>query len=117
MKKIVVFILFGIIAAMLTVNSGFAKGRFNCDNCNCFDKKIGMGVENTEFKNFKAETLPLRREISEKRFEMEREYLSEHPDETKITKIKDEIKALRDKLYEIRAKHGIQAKKFSPRCY
>lgn len=116
-KKILVFVFVGALLVLLNINSGFAKGRFGCDNCDCFGKNYDSRLENAEFKKFKTETLPLRKEISQKRFEIEQEYLSEHRDENKITKLKDEIKTLRDKLYEIKAKYGVQAKRFSPRCY
>lgn len=117
MKKILIFVFVGVLLAILSSEVSFARGRFGDRSCDCYEKGFNGGYENSDYKSFREESLPLRQRISEKKFEIEREYLAEHPDEAKIVKLKDEMKALREQLYQIKTKHNIQAKRFSPRCY
>ncbi|GAB4431974.1 MAG: hypothetical protein OHK0040_01630 [bacterium] len=117
MKKILIFAFLGILLAIFSSEVSFARGRFGDRGCDCYEKGFNGAYQNSDYKKFREESLPLRQKISEKRFEIEREYLAEHPDEAKIAKLKDEMNTLREQLNQIKTKHNIQAKRFSPRCY
>ncbi len=113
--------LMAVLALLVTLMASvsFAKGRYGCGDCDCygFERNYGVSKNDSNFRKFREETFPLRQQMSEKRFELEKEYSAEKVDEAKIAKLKDDIKALRDKVYEIKKKYGISDKRFSPRCY
>lgn len=118
MKKGIAFLfLLALGLVLTTTNPGFAKGRFGAGNCDCYIERYGERFKDQDFKNFKAETLPLRQELSAKRFELEKEYLAEKPNEDKIARLKEEIRSLLSKLQDIRSKYRFPWKRDCSRCY
>lgn len=116
MKKVLITLAFLMFAFMfITTNDSFARGGFGRGNCDCYDRGTSP-AKSEEFKKFREETLPLRQTLSNKRFELEKESLAEHPDTAKIDNLKQEIKTLKDKIYDIKTKY-ISAKGLKPRCY
>ena len=68
-------------------------------------------------KKFQADTIDLRQEMMTKRFEAQRENLKATPDEAKIASLRAEIKAIQDKIMDIRSKSGLPAfNKFDGEC-
>ncbi len=60
-------------------------------------------------KKFQADTIDLRQEMMTKRFEAQRENLKATPDEAKIASLRAEIRALQEKIMDIRSKSGLPA--------
>jgi len=116
LRKIVMFSFFFVSVMLFISNVSFARGGFGRHNCDCYEKDFSA-PKTAEFKKFREETLSLRQLMAEKRFELEKESLSDNPDKAKIEKLTQEIKNLREKVHDIRTKYGISAKRFSPRCY
>lgn len=117
------FFLLSVVLAVVFVfiisSLSFAGGRYNdCYSCDCYKEKGVKGqYYNNELKKFKEETFGLRQKASEKRFEIEKEYLSDKPDETKISKLQEELKQLRENILEIRKKHNLVDKRSGRNCY
>jgi phage host-nuclease inhibitor protein Gam len=81
---------------------GKGKGFWGCDELSYG----GPYCRNFEsFKNFRKETIDLREKLSKKRFELEKELLSDNPDKQKIGQIEKEIEALWGELQKFREKH------------
>lgn len=117
MRKILITLGVLMFAFMfVTTNDSFARGGFGRGNCDCYDNGY-YPAKSEEFKKFREETLSLRQTLSNKRFELEKESIAEHPDTAKIDNLKQEIKTLKDKIYEIKKKYNVNAKGFKPRCY
>lgn len=117
------FFLLTVVLAVVIVFSlssiSFARGRFSDSySCDCYKVKGGISqYDNNEVKKIREETLGLRQKLSEKRFEIEKEYLSDKPDEAKISKLQEELKQLRDNILEIRKKHNLVDKRWGRNCY
>lgn len=93
-----------------------AKGN-GTGNCDCYNAYSDTNSKDENFKKFRQETLPLRKEINAKRFELEQEYLSENPDNAKINALKGDISNLRSKVQDVKNKYGITGKRFNNGCY
>ena len=67
----------------------------------------GNSTDVNSLRQFQKETLPLRDEVAAKGLELRNEYTKETPDQAKITKLQDEIAALRTKIDAAAEKAGI----------
>lgn len=121
----------GILGAALIVLgvlvfSGFSYARggygqkagcgdvYGCGDCGYNQSQSGKGClteSSSEFKKFRVETLTYRQQASEKRFQLEKEYLAESPDKEKIAKLEKEMDDLRGKIWDTKNKYGVQAGK------
>jgi len=107
MKRILLLVL-GFVVFLSVVNveaKGMRKGFRGCNALfyggpNCGDVAI--------FKDFRKETLPLREQLNNKRFELEKELLSENSDKNKVSQLEQEISMLWKELEKVREKHREQ---------
>lgn len=94
-----------VVAALAITGSAFARGGMG------MGQGMGPGMANgpyaEQYKKFAAETLPLRQEMMNKHFELQKEYLKEKPDNAKITKLQGEVAELRKKMIDARTKSGL----------
>lgn len=103
MKKSLVALT--VVAALAITGSAFARGGMG--------PGAGMGPGMVtgpyaeQYKKFAVETLPLRQEMMNKHFELQKEYLQEKPDTGKITKLQGEVAELRKKMIDARTKSGL----------
>ena len=91
---------------LLSVNFAEARGRgrgfFGCDELS-YGGPYCRNYEN--YRNFRKETIELREKINKKRFELERELLSDSPDKQKVSQLEKEVGNLWSELQKIREKY------------
>lgn len=68
-----------------------------------------------QYKKFAAETLPIRQEMMNKHFDMQKEMLKEKPDAEAIKKLQAEVGELRKKMIDAKTKHGLPLGKMGKR--
>ncbi len=90
--------------------NGMGGGCGNCPQQSEASTPAGVG------QKFLADTIDLRQEMMTKRFEIQRENLKATPDEAKIASLRGEIKALQDKIMDIRSKSGLPTDKCDGEC-
>lgn len=104
MKKYLVMLV--LLVVSLNTGISFAKGR-GMGYLGCNDLFYGgpncLNVDT--YKEFRKETISLREQLNQKRFELEKEILSEKPDSNKIDQLQKEINSLWVELDKIREKH------------
>ena len=117
MKKMsVVVVALGLTLALFSSaiarnGNGIGGG---CGNC---PQQSEVSAPAGAVQKFQADTIDLRQEMMTKRFEMQRENLKATPDEAKIASLRAEIRALQDKIIDIRSKSGLPAfNKFDGEC-
>lgn len=104
MKKawlLVVFVLF-LISSNFADARGKGKGFWGCDELT-YGGPYCRNYQN--FKNFRKETVDLREKINQKRFELEKELLSDNPNNQKVSQLEKEIEGLWGELQKIRERH------------
>lgn len=100
-------ILTGMLACALalaitgTVTAGCGKMGGGCDNCG----KAGKLPD--PLRRFQMDTLDLRQEMMNKRFEMQRENLKGSPDNDRIAALKAEADAISARILSIRKQSGL----------
>lgn len=101
MKKSLVAL--SVVAALAITGSAFARGGMG------MGAGPGMvtGPYAEQYKKFAAETLPLRQEMMNKHFELQKESLKQQPDAATVTKLQGELAELRKKMIDARTKSGI----------
>jgi len=105
MKKILSSVA-AIVLAFALSSTAMAQGRGGCGNC-----EQGASRPGTEqFKKFQVETLDLRQEMMNKRFEVQRENLKGAPDAAKIESLKADITQLQAKISQFRVQNGLPEK-------
>lgn len=82
-----------------------------CGNC-----AQQSGATAGPFQKFQADTIDLRQEMMNKRFEMQRENLKGTPDSGKIAALQADIKALQAKILDIRGQSGLPVDKCDGEC-
>jgi hypothetical protein len=92
-----------------------------CRTCNQCDQG-GQGsqgkVESDPFRKFRQDTLDLRQEMMNKRFELQRENLKATPDTARIAGLKADISLIQAKINDIRLQSGLPDKgKRDGECY
>jgi Spy/CpxP family protein refolding chaperone len=107
MKRVILVVL-AFVVFMSTINAEARGLKRSFRGCN----DLFYGGPNcgnvTAFKDFRKETLPLREQLNNKRFELEKELLSDNPDKNKINQLEKEISMLWTELEKVREKHREQ---------
>ena len=84
-----------------------------CDNCGQggrFMQNIpgsAPAAESAAFRQFRMNTLDLRQEMMNKRFDLQRENLKATPDAAKVAGLKSDIRAIQAKINGIRLQSGL----------
>ncbi len=60
-----------------------------------------------QYRKFAQETLPIRQELSNKHFEMQKEFLKDKPDAAVISKLQGEVAELRKQMIDAHLKAGL----------
>lgn len=107
MKKIIASVA-AIALAVALGGTAMAQGRGGCGNCS--QGCEGMAAQTDQFRKFQAETLDLRQEMMNKRFEMQRENLKGNPDTVRIEALKADISQLQAKISQVRVQNGLPEK-------
>ena len=97
--------LFSIASA--GIRNGIGGG---CGEC------AQQGAPSDPFRKFQADTIDLRQEMMNKRFELQRENLKGTPDRVKIVSLQGDIKALQSKILDLRGKSGLPVDKGDGEC-
>ncbi|MCE1226149.1 MAG: hypothetical protein LWW87_06625 [Geobacteraceae bacterium] len=74
-----------------------------------------QGQYSEQYKKFAAETLPIRQEMMNKHFELQKEFLKEKPDQEVIKKLQAEVGELRKKMIDAHTKSGLPMGKMGKR--
>ena len=117
MKKLSVMVLTLCAAVSLfsTANAGFGKG--NGGGCSQCAQNQPQQVDLSDpFQKFQADTIDMRQEMMNKRFEAQRENLKGTPDTAKIASLQAEIKDLQAKIFAIRCQSGLPGDKCDGEC-
>lgn len=113
MKKL----MMPIVALALAVTlSGVAEARRHMGHGDCGPCGGQNTAQTEQAKKFQADTLDLRQEMMNKRFEMQRENLKGTPDTGKIAALAADITAIRTKIHEIRVQSGLPTGKRDGEC-
>jgi hypothetical protein len=119
MKKITV----AVVALSLTVSlfsfatAGMGGGCSKCSKQESAPTALAAPPAQAEpFRKFQADTIDLRQEMMNKRFEVQRENLKGTPDTAKIAALKEEIKALQSKILAVRGQSGLPGDKCDGEC-
>lgn len=107
MKRILLLVL-GFVVFMSAVNAearGMGRGFKGCNDLFYGGPNCGNVAT---FKDFRKETLPLREQLNNKRFELEKELLSDNPDKNKVSQLEKEISSLWTELEKVRENHREQ---------
>lgn len=73
------------------------------------------GQYSEQYRKFAAETLPIRQEMMNKHFELQKEFLKEKPDQDAIKKLQAEVGELRKKMIDAHTKSGLPMGKMGKR--
>jgi hypothetical protein len=106
MKRILAALTVVVLAAGSAMAIGPMGGGMGAGGC-CGMGKGATAADTAAHKKFINETMPLRQEMMNKHFEMQKEYIKETPDQVVMTKLKGEIMELRTKLMDARTKAGL----------
>ncbi|OGT99090.1 MAG: hypothetical protein A2079_07950 [Geobacteraceae bacterium GWC2_48_7] len=108
MKKIIATMTVCAMAALTISATAFARGPIGGPVAEAYGGCCQNGsVSQDQFKKFRAETLDLRQEMMNKRFEQQRENLKGTPDAAKINALQAEIHAIQTKIQEVRVQSGL----------
>lgn len=83
-----------------------------CGNC----AQGGAGAPSDQFRKFQGDTIDLRQEMMNKRFQVQRENLKGTPDAAKIASLQAEIGAVQAKILDLRSQSGLPADKCDGEC-
>ncbi len=103
MKKIIAALT--VVTAIAVSGSAFAKGGMGPGAGPGMGMQQGQYTE--QYKKFAIETLPVRQEMMNKHFELQKEYLKDKPDQEVIKKIQGEVAELRKKMIDAHVKSGL----------
>lgn len=113
MKKMSVVALALTLAVSLSsrADAGYGNGMGSgCGNC------AQQGAPSEPFRKFQADTIDLRQEMMNKRFELQRENMKGTPDKEKIASLQTEIQAIQSKILDLRSKSGLPVNKDDGEC-
>ena len=110
MKRVSVLVMVMSLTVFLST-SAFAGVDGRCGTC----AQQG-GAPSDPFRKFQADTIDLRQEMMNKRFEVQRENLKSVPDTAKVDALQAAITAIQAKIQNIRALSGLPADKFDGEC-
>lgn len=102
-----------IVAAAFFGSAVHAQGMGGgCGTCSQGDAQAG------QFRKFQQDTIDLRQEMMNKRYELQRENLKGNPDAARMAALKEDIRSLQAKINDIRAKSGLPERgKRDGECY
>ena len=100
-------IMLGMICTL--VFGVLSAGESNAGCANCPTGKVASG-QSDQARTFQRNTMDLRQEMMNKRFELQRENLQAVPDSTKMTALNSDISALQAKIHAERLKSGLECK-------
>jgi hypothetical protein len=113
MKKIVIVALTLALGVSLIGTAGAGNGEGGgCDKC----AKAGVGIPADPLRKFQADTIDLRQEMMNKRFEVQRENLKGTPDPLRIAAFQSDIKVLQSRILAIRSRSGLPVDKCDGEC-
>lgn len=112
MRKSVLAI--GAVVTMAMAGSALAGPGMGPGKEQGYGRGMGAGgCGNAEFgpyseqqRKFAAEAMPIRQEMMNKRFELQKEYLKEKPDQNIINKLQTDFGELRKKMIDLQVKNG-----------
>jgi len=115
MKKFIAFTAACALALAIggTASAGCAKAGGGCGNCaqggalNQVNPAGTVAVESDPYRIFIRNTLDLRQEMMNKRFELQRENLKATPDAARVAGIKAEVAAIQARINQIRVQSGL----------
>jgi len=113
MKKLsVLLMVMGLVISLFSIGiAGIGNGmNGGCGEC------AQKGVPSDPFRTFQADTIDLRQEMMNKRFELQRENLKGTPDKGKIASLQGEIRALQSRILDLRGKSGLPTDKGDGEC-
>jgi hypothetical protein len=91
------------VTAMAEAKKGKKQSKESgCSQCN-------LSPTPAQMKKFKADSLDLRQEMTNKRFDLQRENLKETPDSAKVAALKADIEAIKTKIDAMRTADKIPA--------
>jgi hypothetical protein len=112
MKKLSVMTACAMILAVTSITSAQCPND-ECENCSKgkqFSQAApgGASVAETDpYRQFRQNTLDLRQEMMNKRFDLQRENLKATPDAAKVDGLKGDIRSIQVKINEIRVQSGL----------
>src|SRR6185369_11107838 len=106
MKKLYVMLLVFTLSLTVGVTAMAQLKESTKGHCSSCDKSSATPEQ---LKKFKAESIDLRQEMTNKRFDLQRENLKETPDSAKISAIKADIEAIKTKIDALRTANKIPA--------
>lgn len=96
------------VLALAVGGTVFAQGRMGgCNDCNQGDKGRQASGQTDQFRTFQINTLDLRQDMMNKRFELQRENLKGTPDAVRVAGLKAEVSAIQARINEIRVQSGL----------
>lgn len=104
MKKIYALALACALAATISSIALAGGGRGGCSSCDQCDQNAG---ESAQFRQFRLNTIDLRQDMMNKRFDLQRENLKATPDAARVAALKAEIKAIQGRINDIRVQSGL----------
>lgn len=94
--------------ALAVSGTVFAQGRMGgCNNCDQGNKGQQVSGQTDQMRKFQMDTLDLRQDMMNKRFELQRENLKGTPDALKIAGLKAEVAAIQARINSIRVQSGL----------
>jgi hypothetical protein len=100
-------------------HAGYGNG--NGGGCSQCAQSQSLSQQQTEssdpFRKFQADTIDLRQEMMNKRFEAQRENLKGTPDAAKIAALQAEIMDLQAKILAVRSQSGLPGDKCDGECF
>jgi hypothetical protein len=114
MKKMsIAVVALSLAVSMFSLaHAGFQNGMGGgCADCS----KQGAAPTDQNQK-FQADTIDLRQEMMNKRFEAQRENLKATPDTAKISSLQADIRAIQTKIMDIRSQSGLPTGKSDGEC-
>lgn len=113
MKKMsVVVIALSLAVSMFGVaHAGYRNGMGGgCVNC------PQAGATSEQFRKFRSDTIDLRQEMMNKRFEMQRENLKAAPDKGRIAALQADIRGIQAKIMDICGRSGLPVNRCDGEC-
>lgn len=106
----VILTMFLMMAVVVSAESNKMAG--DCANC----MKLQGNLSTEPFQKFQADTIDLRQQLVNKRFDMQRENLKAMPDKTKISSLQKDIVIIQEKILYIHSQSGLPEDKSDGEC-
>ena len=104
-----------VMGLVLSLSSFATAGISNGMGGGCGECAQG-GAPSDPFRKFQADTIDLRQEMMNKRFELQRENLKGTPDRAKIASLQGDVKSLQSRILDLRGKSGLPVDKGDGEC-